>query len=251
MDFTCNICSTEITGCPIENIDREISSCPQCGSTVRFRSIVHLASVVLFGRSMALPQFPVDHTIVGIGLSDWPGYAEPLARKFNYTNTFFHQPPFFDIAEPIGDRAATCDFVISTEVFEHVSPPVSRAFTGAFNLLKPGGHLILTVPFSNNPTTVEHFPDLHDYRIIQFGDEYVLVNRAKDGRYALHQDLVFHGGPGTTLEIRIFGRADLQTHLAEAGFTDIQIFGDDVPQWGILHKHPWSLPIVARRPIRN
>lgn len=186
---------------------------------------------------------------MGLGLSDWPGYAEPLARKFNYTNTYFHQAPLLDVSMPICDRAATYDFVISSEVFEHVTPPVSRAFTGAYNLLKPGGHLILTVPFTNNPNTVEHFPDLHDYRIIQFNEEYVLVNRARDGRYTLHENLIFHGGPGTTLEMRVFCEADLKRHLADAGFTDIQIFGEDVPEWGILHKHPWSLPILAKRPV--
>jgi SAM-dependent methyltransferase len=248
MDFTCNVCGTP-TGCPVENIDREVPSCPQCGSSVRFRSIVHLTSVALFGHSIPLPQFPADHSIVGIGLSDWSGYADSLAEKFHYTNTYFHQPPFLDIAEPVGDRVRSCDFVIATDVFEHVAPPVSRAFDGAFNLLKPGGHLVLTVPFTNNPNTVEHFPELHDYRLVQFGSDYVLVNRTKNGRYELHENLVFHGGPGTTLEMRIFSRADLQRHLAEAGFVDIQVLGEDVPQWGILHKHPWSLPILARRPV--
>ena len=249
MDFICNICGNETTGCPVDNIDREIPSCLQCGSSVRFRSIVHLTSIALFGHSITLPQFSADPGIVGIGLSDWPGYAAPLAEKFDYTNTFFHQPPFLDIAEPAGDRAGTCDFVISTDVFEHVAPPVSRAFTGAFDLLKPGGHLILTVPFTNNPTTIEHFPDLHDYRTVQFGDDYVLVNRTKNGRYVLHENLVFHGGPGTTLEMRIFSGADLQRHLADAGFVDIRVSGEDVPQWGILHKQPWSLPILARKPL--
>jgi SAM-dependent methyltransferase len=250
MDFTCNVCGTKVTGCLLENIDREIQSCPQCHSTVRFRSIVHILSMALYQRSIPLPGFPKNLNLIGLGLSDWPGYAEPLARKFNYTNTYFHQPPHLDISMPVSDRAATCNFVIATEVFEHVSPPVSRAFTSAYNLLKPGGHLILTVPFTyNNPSTVEHFPDLHDYRIIQFNEEYVLVNRKRDGRYALHENLIFHGGPGTTLEMRLFCWADLEQHLTDAGFTNVQIFGDDVPEWGILHKHPGSLPILAMRPI--
>ena len=179
MDFTCNICETKNSGCPIEKIDREISSCRKCGSTVRFRSIIHLTSVALFGRSLALPEFPADPTIVGIGLSDWAGYAASLEAKFAYTNTYYHQPPLLDIAEPVGERAKTCDFVISTDVFEHVAPPVQRAFTGAFDLLKPGGHLILTAPFTNEPATIEHFPNLHDYRIVSLCRRHVLVNRTK------------------------------------------------------------------------
>ena len=248
LNFTCNVCGMNIAECPIDTIDREVSSCWNCRSTVRFRSIVHLLSMALFLRSIPLPLFPRDPAIVGLGMSDWVGYAEPLAEKFSYTNTYFHQPPFLDISAGAVERAQTCDFVISTEVFEHVAPPVERAFSHTFDLLKPGGYLILTVPFSNTPTTLERFPDLHDYRIIQFGEDYVLVNRTKDGRYALHDKLCFHGGPGTTLEMQIFCRQDLIKHLTNAGFTDVQVFGDDVPQWGILQKHPWSLPILARRP---
>jgi SAM-dependent methyltransferase len=251
MDFICNICGTQIMRCPIESIDRETPSCPHCHSSVRMRSIVHLLSTALYGHSMPLPLFPVNLGVVGVGLSDWLGYAEALVTTFNYTNTYYHQPPYLDILAPHGDRASTCDFVISTDVFEHVAPPVSRAFHGVFNLLKPGGYFILTVPFTNEPKTIEHFPELHDYRIIQFGDEYILVNRTVDGRRMLHDKLVFHGGPGTTLEMRIFCRQDLERHLADAGFTDIQFCGDDAPQWGILHREPWSLPILARRPIRG
>ena len=249
LDFVCNVCGAEVTDCPLDAIDRELPSCPSCGSTVRFRSIVHLLSLALFNRSMPLVEFPRDRSIVGLGLSDWAGYAGPLSKKFSYSNTYFHAPPYLDIAQSVDDRASTCDFLISTEVFEHVAPPVSRAFGHAFDLLKPGGHLVLTVPFTNAPGTAEHFPELHDYRIVQFDDDYVLVNRTADGRYTLHENLCFHGGPGTTLEMRVFCRTDLIKRLSEAGFGAIRIMDDDAPEWGILHKVPWSLPVLAQRPI--
>ena len=136
------------------------------------------------------------------------------------------------------------DFVISTEVFEHVAPPVSRAFTGAFSLLKPGGHLILTTPFTNKPATVEHFPDLQDYRIVEFSDDYVLVNRAKDGRYALHENLIFHGGPGTTGD-RATPRCvcHLDKHIPplllcqfSSGYTYAKIDGGDRHPQGEIHR---------------
>jgi hypothetical protein len=248
LDFVCNVCGTEVSDCPLDAIDREVPSCPSCQSTVRFRSIVHLLSLALFKRSMPLPGFPRDRAIVGLGLSDWEGYANPLSDKFSYSNTYFHAPPYLDISQPVDDRAMTCDFLISTEVFEHVAPPVARAFRHAFELLRPGGHLVLTVPFTNAPETAEHFPELHDYRIVQFDDDYVLVNRTADGRYTLHEKLCFHGGPGTTLEMRVFCRADLIRQLSEAGFVGIQVMDTDAPEWGILHKCPWSLPLLAQRP---
>jgi SAM-dependent methyltransferase len=200
---------------------------------------------------MPLPQFPADKSIVGLGMSDWDGYAPTLTAKFAYTNTFFHCEPFYDVA--VGDevRSETCDFVISTEVFEHVAPPVDRAFTNAFDLLRPGGHLIFTVPWTTKSQTDEHFPRLHNYRIVSFDDDFVLVNRTVEGRYELHRDLVFHGGPGETLEMRVFCESELQTHFARAGFTDVRICAANVPEFGVIHKHPWSLPIVARRPNQN
>jgi SAM-dependent methyltransferase len=182
MDFTCNVCGASVHDCPIEQIDREIESCPYCYSIVRKRGIVHLLSVALFGRSIPLPQFPMSKAIGGLGMSDWDGYALSFARKFSYTNTFFHCEPFLDITAPLGKRAGTCDFVISSDVFEHVAPQVEHAFRGALDLLKPGGHFIFTVPYSLDPEIVEHFPALHDYRIIQFDNDYVLVNRLHDRR---------------------------------------------------------------------
>ncbi len=197
-----------------------------------------------------MPQFPVDRSIVGIGLSDWDGYAIPLANKFSYTNTYFHQPPFLDVSKPVGKLAGTCDFVISSDVFEHVVPPVSRAFQGAFDLLKPGGHLILTVPFTNGPATIEHFPELHEYRLVQFDDKFVLLNRTSVGQYVVHDDVCFHGGPGTTLEMRVFCRSDVVEQLSKTGFTS-SFFDENIPKWGITHKYPWSLPILARRPAAS
>jgi SAM-dependent methyltransferase len=248
MDFLCNVCGAVVHDCPMEKIDREIPSCPRCGSTVRFRSIVHLLSVALFGRSMALPQFPTDKNMVGLGMSDWGGYALPLADKLAYTNTFFHREPFYDVA--IGDKArsGTCNFVIATEVFEHVCPPVERAFTNAFDLLKPGGYFVFTVPWSTKAATVEHFPELCDYRLVRFDDDIILVNRSKDGRYELHKDLIFHRGDGEMLEMREFCRLALEDHLVRTGFTNVSIMTEDMPDFGIVHKHPWSLPIVATRP---
>ncbi|TAK48328.1 MAG: methyltransferase domain-containing protein [Xanthobacteraceae bacterium] len=247
MDFTCNVCSGQVST-PEATLERETRSCPHCGSTVRMRSIVHLVSMSVLGDSRPLSRFQVRKDIVGLGMSDWDGYARPLAAKFSYVNTLFHAEPFFDVAQGAGTRAGTCDFVISTEVFEHVAPPVERAFACVFDLLKPGGKFIFTVPFTLQVETREHFPELFDYRIVQFDDEYVLVNRTRDGRFQLHDGLVFHGGPGTTLEMRLFCQSDLRDHLVRAGFTDICFYDTQVPEFGIYHKYPWSLPILATKP---
>ena len=63
--FACNVCGTR-NYVPLDQIRRDASSCTKCGSSERMRSLVHLLSLALFGRSVPLPQFPRDKTrIVG------------------------------------------------------------------------------------------------------------------------------------------------------------------------------------------
>src|SRR3954465_11517019 len=204
MDFVCNVCAAEVRGCPDEIVDRDRPSCPNCNSTIRFRGVIHLLSLALYGRSLALPSFALDKSITGIGLSDWENYSHLLAEKFTYANTFFHAEPFLDICQPIpADLESSVDFLISTDVFEHVAPPLQKAFDGVFALLRPGGHMIFTMPYSLHATGAEHYPELHDYRVLQFDNQYVVLNRTAQGKFVVHENPVFHGGPGTTLEMRV------------------------------------------------
>jgi hypothetical protein len=249
LTFQCNICGAPCRA-PLAELQRERASCFICGSTPRARAIVHMLSTELFGSSLPLPDFAVRKDLVGIGLSDWEGCARRLAEKFSYTNTYFHQEPQLDIVK-IDDRLAhSLDFLISSEVFEHVEPPVSRAFVNSRRLLKPGGVLLLTVPFgssSHMPETIEHFPDLYDYTLSK--DEtgrYTLTNRTKDGVVQVFETLVFHGGEGATLEMRLFAEHDLLRHLADAGFSQITVYREPMFKFGVYWPQPWSLPIAAR-----
>ncbi len=246
--FQCNICGSHEVA-PAEAFGRELASCGACGSTVRMRSIVHLVSLALWGRSIPLPEFPVDKSIVGKGLSCWPLYADRLREKVSYTNTFYDEEPRLDITRIPEDMRASCDFLISTDVFEHVMPPVQRAFDGAFEILKPGGWLIMSVPFELGEATVEHYPDVTDIAILELGGEHLVVGRTADGDCRLHRNPVFHGGPGHTLEMRVFCRRDLEKHLAAAGFTNIAFLEESVPGPGIVLTENWSLPLVARKPL--
>jgi len=249
MDFVCNVCAAEVTGCPDEIVDRDIPSCPKCYSTIRFRGVIHLLSLALYGRSLPLPSFPADKTITGLGLSDWERYAELLAEKFTYANTFFHTEPFLDVAKPIPpELRSSADFLISTDVFEHVAPPIRNAFHGVFDLLRPGGHMILTAPFSRHVATLEHYPELHDYRIVQFGGDYVVLNRTADGEYVVHENPVFHGGPGATLEMRILCLNEIASDLKAAGF-EFELVEGNVPEWGIVYKDQPDRPILAKKPM--
>jgi hypothetical protein len=205
----------------------------------------------LFGRNEVLADFTMSRKdIVGVGLSDWEGYAEHLSRIFSYTNTFYHTDPFLDIVAVPDKYIGKHDFMISTDVFEHVPPPVGLAFHGAFNALRPGGLLVLTVPFSRDNGGKEHYPNLHNYKILNHFGEWVMLNSAVDGNITLHRNLIFHGGPGTTLEMRVFSQAEVVRLLVEVGFVDVKVHSDERPDWGILLQHREGLPITARKPLR-
>lgn len=244
--YQCNICGWACKT-RISELGREKQSCVFCGSTVRFRALIHLLSVELFGKSLAIKDFPETENIVGIGMSDWSAYASPLEKKVRYTNTFYHQEPKLDITSVPSSLEGTLDFVISSDVFEHVPPPVSRAFENTYKLLKPGGVFIFTVPYTKEAHTKEHFPELYEYTLIKENGRHILKNRKKDGTEEVFSDLVFHGGPGSTLEMRVFSEASLLEELEKAGFKEVKIRKEPYFERGIYWHDDWSLPVTARK----
>jgi len=194
-NFTCNICGASCER-PDTPPGREVPGCPKCGSTVRLRSLIALLSREIFGVELALPDFPVLKGVRGMGMSDPQELAERLAEKFDYLNTFYHQEPRLDIVEPAQDHLGRYDFILSSEVLEHVPTPVERAFANLNRMLKPDGLLLLTVPYKIEGRTAEHFPELHEYALAAPGGRTVLVNRRRDGSFEVFENLSFHGGDG-------------------------------------------------------
>ncbi|HWZ34446.1 MAG TPA: methyltransferase domain-containing protein [Bryobacteraceae bacterium] len=245
MQFTCNVCGT-LCERPAE-LGRELENCAECGSTVRLRALIALLSQEMFGVLMALPEFPVLKGIRGIGMSDAPGLANRLTEKFDYTNTFYHQAPRFDVTHPDERDRERYDFILSSEVMEHVPPPVERAFATLHGMLKRDGLLLLTTPYRLGCQTAEHFPQLHQYTLAELGGRTILVNRRRDGSIETFENLTFHGGHGSTLELRVFTEDSLRAILAEAGFDAAHFAAESYPEFGIEHSETWSLPIAARK----
>jgi SAM-dependent methyltransferase len=243
--FLCNICGTECEW-PQAGISREGASCPVCHSSARVRAVIALLSEELLGIRLTLPEFPVLKGIRGIGMSDSPELAEKLAQKLDYTNTFYHQAPRFDAVEPDRNDFGRYDFILSSEVMEHVPPPVETAFANLFRLLKKDGLLIMTTPYTLGGKTKEHFPELHDFTIA-LGEEPVLVNRRRDGSIEVFENLVFHGGPGSTVEMRVFTEESLRENILTAGFSSVRVASENVPEFGVEHAETWSLPMAARK----
>jgi SAM-dependent methyltransferase len=243
--FICNVCSSTCS-LPSEDLQREAGFCATCGSTSRHRAVIATLSQELFGQSMTIDEFPQRPDLRGIGLTDAEGYAQRLAAKLGYANTYYHQEPHLDIQQPDPARDATLDFLIASDVFEHVVPPLSQAFKNAHRLLKPDGVLVLTVPWGPGTEIVEHFPELHDWDILMRDGKQRLRNVTRTGEVQEFDELVFHGGPGLALELRQFGERGLLKALRKAGFSRITCHRANDLKHGAYWPEPWSHPVSAR-----
>ena len=95
--FRCNICG-ENCQTALDRLGREDASCKGCGSLPRKRAIIRVLSTQLFGKNLLLSDFHPRPDICGLGMTDWKGYADRLAEKFSYRNTYYHQEPRLDIS---------------------------------------------------------------------------------------------------------------------------------------------------------
>lgn len=242
--FTCNICGApNDSGAPISA--QEEPTCTGCRSTIRYRAVILLLSRALFGLDLRLPDFPRMKSIRGLGFSDMECYASRLEDRFHYTNTFYDRAPVFDLLRPDESEFGKYDFVLCSEVLEHIPPPVDRAFRTLAQLLRPTGVLILTTPFAPADRSLELYPNLHDTALAEVNGKTVLVNRTADGQYEVFDDLVFHGGHGSTLEMRVFSDADLRAMLTAAGCGEVRIDVSGSREFGVVFSGPCSLPIAA------
>lgn len=246
-EFTCNICGTP-NHANAAAFDRESANCASCSSNVRVRSVVRALSIELLSMPLKIPDFPRVKSLRGIGMTDFGPYASRLAEKFDYKNTYYDREPKLDICNPPRDDFGKYDFLISSEIFEHVAAPAVEALRNAWHLLKPNGVLVLSVPYSLQSSMEEHFPDLYEFGLVRVGDGLVLVNRTRGGQIQTFENLTFHGpGAGRALEMREFTETALRGMLAEAGFAQVRIHSENDLDFGIVHAEVCSLPIAARK----
>jgi SAM-dependent methyltransferase len=216
VSFRCNLCgTTNEVGRAM--IDRETPSCAGCGSTPRSRALIEALTTRLIGTSVVLSSVGARKEISGLGLSDWEGYAQMLESRFSYKNTFFKSDPALDITARPGTAQGQLDFLISSEVFDHVVGEVEQIFANVHSLLKPGGVLVFTVPFTLEGPTVEY-------------------EAAADPA----------SPTAGFVPARQFSLESLQYVLERAGFTDVVVHSDVNPEFGIWWNPRVSVPLSAR-----
>ena len=254
MVYICNITGKVFD---LDDSEKNRESGMRFGYSSRFRALCLALSKSLYdGEVKIMTSIEVDKTIRGIGMSDGI-IANLLEEKYDYTNTFFDCEPFLDIYNDTHvSRFRNLDFIISSDVFEHISPypDLQIAFNNLYAMLKVGGSLVFSVPFSTG-RHIEHFPNLYDYSVATIENEdgkiyHELYNTTRNNEEEVFKDLCFHGGAGSTLEMRVFSRSSVRSFLTHAGFIDINFheITDELKEYGIFWgAENCSLVITARR----
>jgi SAM-dependent methyltransferase len=94
----------------------------------------------------------ISGQVLDVGAGSWTYPRQLLAGRCQYTATDCFEHPNVDVVSDIHAltavfKAESFDFVLCTDVLEHVSRPwlAARELAG---VLKPGGTLLLTTPFN-------------------------------------------------------------------------------------------------------
>ncbi len=195
----------------------------------------------MLGKSLEISRWPKNTGFAGVGIGDLGTARHKLAEKIDFIEADLERS-CAGVPGTLIDRA---DVLVCSEVLQHVLPPVQSAFDALIKMIKPCGLLIMTVPYGFE-TTLEHFPNLHDWKLVRAGGETVLSNTTTSGEKETFSNFrLYEDGK---LEMRVFGLEDIRKALRLAGFTEIRIAGGDHLAYGIQFRNPWSLPITARKP---
>ena len=247
-DGVCPVCSGHISALYTEPT-REKIICQFCRATGRDAAIANLIANLLGKIDIPLTKLNINKQIYIGNLSGSNNLFNVISQKFSYINTYYHKEPKFDLLNPDVKYESKFDILINSEVLEHIVGDTIKALQGALFSIKPGGWMIFSVPFISNGPDIEHYPGLVSYEEIPSKNT---KRSAKlyfdDGRVEIDTKAVFHGGSGSTLEIRLYNRTRVIFELLKAGFESISIHDENRPsigvQWGIS-----SRMITARRPF--
>lgn len=125
------------------------------------------------------------------------------------------------------------DRVLSFDVLEHVPDP-DRAFSALFRVLKPGGVLIFSVPFSSDSAV-----------------DIVRATLEQDGNVTHHMPAEYHGNPvdpeGGALCFRYFGWEALDK-LRSVGFRSVRCFAYWSAEQGYLGREQYLFLAVKSNP---
>ncbi len=202
----CNICGSSGTFIRQE-LQREGFLCSNCSASSRHRAVIYVLGKCLGTSSVPLAAWPSRKEIRMLESSGRGSYPMMLKEKFEYFNTEYRtqasliQQPSSRYADfqKLAFSDEHFDYVIATDVFEHIRED-EKAFSEVYRVLKKNGTFILTVPYNHEWETTL-------VRVKTEGDKDVFLLPPE-----------YHGGGGQTLAYRTYGR-DLLDRLKQHGFS--------------------------------
>lgn len=224
----CNICGWTDRFLRLDR-GREGTICRNCGSTSRNRAVAFVLARVL-DEDQAVFRWTYRLSTRMLESSARGALAMYFRMKFDYYGTEFdpariaegtHPREYADFQKLHYDED-TFDFVVASDVFEHIRRDAD-AVREVERVLKPGGYLILTVPYDHERAQTIQRVDTSGP-----ADVHLLPPQ-------------YHGGGGHTLAYREYGR-DLSDLVRAAGFFVERVVVDR-PELGIT---PQSV-FVARK----
>lgn len=232
MRFTCIICGKENDG--DSPVHREMQFCAGCGSVPRFRGLILAVMLhVLKDVSRPLVDVAAHPDIKGIGVSDSSIYADVLAERFAYTNTFYHTEPHLDLCQQNSTaKYSNLDFIICSDVIEHTAAVPHLVLRNMLAMLRPGGVIILSAPTYYLADTIEHYPRAARLQVIERGNDYEVRWADANGIERVDASPCFHGGPGSTLEMREIAHEALLQDGRDEGFSvETLKFHEELGYW--------------------
>jgi len=225
---TCPICGMDVEFAVTNPSNlRESLVCPGCGSISRDRTLVCALGAVL-GETEALRSWKPDRNRRIFEASSFRGHAKFMPKLCDHYNTRYvpekmqgqyDNRKYADLQQmPYDDEFF--DVIMTSDVFEHVRL-YQQALYEVYRVLKPGGVMLLQVPFHPDGETVTRAqPD---------GDKDVFL-----------MEPLYHAED--TLVYRVYGR-DFLAELQDAGF-EVECVEAEMPHFGI----PGQSIIVCRKP---
>jgi len=216
VDGRCALCRAavrfEVGAVPADGSLRETLRCPRCGCIARQRAVAGLllqlpegerSRTYLTEQASAL-YLALRKRIPGLLGSEW---APSRRQRWRLTAWLWRHGAFARVRHQdvtaLRFADASLDVVASLDVLEHV-PDYARALEEFARVLRPGGRLLLCVPYAADRDGIE-----------------ALARREADGRITHLQPPEYHGDPmgGGVLCWHRFGRGLLDA-LRAAGFRE-------------------------------
>ncbi len=202
-----------------DRASREANLCFKCKSTYRCRAT---AMGVVYGLGLpwkSIKKQNANYSINILGIGDDINLSIALCQKYSYTNTHFDKYPKLDIRTPSIDLIDFCDVVICSDVLEHVDKNVRLALKGVYEILKPGGFAIFSVPINDEiDKNLEFYPNLDTWEVSNNAIKWVNTS----GETKIDYTPEWHGGRGQTLAFRLWSEKELLDDLKMVGFQDVE-----------------------------